>query len=154
VSKRKPTRRDTPLKEGLIYDRDGWKIWQPVSTVWVISAPGIGVISAMCYPHNQSVFIRAMPLGAEPINFRGAGVREGVIYGIKQSCTAIRKLVDIKKVAKILDDAGIKDDMAGVLSLDTHKKLMSTITHLMDAAYKGGAEAIDRAILDLAAAGR
>ena len=149
VAKKKSTRGAT-LKEGIIYDRDGWKIWQPVPTVWIVSVPGIGVVSAMCYPHNQAVYIRVMPLGATPVQFRGAGVREGIVYGVKQACTITHRLIDIKKVMKVLDEAGIYDDMAGVLSVDTHKKLVGMINQLMAAAYAGGIEELDKAALGLA----
>jgi hypothetical protein len=133
----------------MIYDRDGWKVWQPVPTVWILAVPGVGVVSAMCYPHTQAVYIRVMPIGKEPIQFRGAGVREGIIYGIKQA----KCLVDIKKVLKVLDDVGIRDDMARVLSLDTHTKLTGVINKLMEAAYEGGLEGLDKTIIELAQSG-
>lgn len=135
----------------MVYDRDGWKIWQPVPTVWIMAVPGIGVVSAMCYPHTQAVYIRVMPIGQEPIQFRGAGVRDGIIYGIKQGCTKTHRLIDIKKVMAVLDDAGIKDDMARVLSVDTHKKLVGVINQLMEAAYQGGLEELNQIIGKLAA---
>ena len=131
---------------GLIYDRDGWKIWHPVPTVWILAVPGVGVVSAMCNTFNQAVQVRVMPIGAAPIEFRGAGVREGITYGIRQT----KKLVDIKKVMKILDEAGIRDDMAGVLSVDTHKKLITVINRLMDAAYAGGLEELNQTLTKIA----
>ena len=112
--------------------------------------PGVGVVSVMCDSHAQKVHIRVMPIGSTPIQFRGAGVREGIVYGIKQGCAKTKKLIDINKVIKVLDEAGIKDDMARVLSLDTHKKLTGIINQLMDAAYTGGIEELNKAITQLA----
>jgi hypothetical protein len=104
----------------------------------------------MCDAHMQAVYIRVMPIGAVPIQFRGAGLRDGIIYGLRQGAAAAKRLVDIKKVIKILDETGIRDDMARVLSLDTHKKLTGIINQLMEAAYSGGIEELNQTISKLA----
>jgi hypothetical protein len=95
-----------------------------------------------------------MPLNRLPIEFRGGGVREGLIYGIKQAATATKTLIDIKKATKILDEVGIREDMAGVLSVDTHKRLMGIVNKLMDAAYVGGMDELNRALAELSSVNR
>ena len=141
-------------KNGLIYDRDNWKIWSPLPTVWIVSVPRVGVISAVCHQHAQAVHIKVMPINRPPSTFRGGGVREGLLYGIKQAATAVNVLIDVKKAIRILNESGIQDDMAGVLSVDTHKRLIEIVNTLMDAAYEGGMVELDRALLGLSSLNR
>lgn len=139
-------------RSGIVYDRDGWRIYHPVPTVWIITTPMyFGTVTALGMQDKQQFRIDVTPTGKAKSTTKYNDLREGLYHGIRALYQFNNTLLDINKLHKVLDEAGIGSDSPGVLSIRTHTKLQQYIQDLTAAAYHGGEKELVRKLKELAA---
>jgi hypothetical protein len=145
-SKRK---RITP---GLVYNRNGLKIWNPMPAIYTVSVQDAGILSIIVNEHSQAVSGNALPNKGSRYTYAAGGIRSAILHGVQHLYVVAHKFYDVKKIEAVLDEVGVNEERNGYISTATHKKLTQIVAALTRAAQEGGISKLEEKLHELGAA--
>jgi hypothetical protein len=134
---------------GLVYDRNGIKIWNPMPAIYTVSVQDAGVLSILVNEHSQAISGNALPNKGDRYTYAAGGIRSSILHGVKYLYDVARKLYDVKKIESILDEVGVSEEREGYMATTTHKRLTQIVTMLTKAAKTGGIDGLEAKLKEL-----
>jgi hypothetical protein len=133
-------------KANVLYESNGWAIYNPVPTVWMVTSP-YGFFSAVASPENY-VMIR---MNAGPTaNKICSNLRGALHLGIQDLFKAGKRPFALDTITKMLNEAGITAQVGDIIPPEVHAKLRDLVAELTRAARTGGIPGLKSKLKELA----